>query len=233
NAGAYTFSDVAAMVTASPLKQDDLYFRLGTRFEHVLFDEFQDTSRLQFDFFKPIIEEIGGGDGEVLVVGDEKQAIYGWRGGDRELMHEPLDDLSARVGSGEGKTLSESFRSSPALLTAVNRTFTTLADGWLDDDHTDKRAIEAAGKAWLSGFPAHKAAEQVKDLRGRVRIIQAAANEDSGDDDKNRPLVTSTLELVDAHLKDDPQRKIGILLRKKNLMPRLIADIRRAHPDVD
>jgi ATP-dependent exoDNAse (exonuclease V) beta subunit len=169
----------------------------------------------------------------VLVVGDEKQAIYGWRGGDRELMHEPLDTLAAKVGPGEGKTLSESFRSSPAVLTAVNRTFTTLEDGWLDEDHTDKRAIEAAGKAWLSGFPEHKAAEPVKDLRGRVRVIHAPTADDAADDDKHRPLVTSTLELVAEHLKADPQRKIGILLRKKNLMPRLIADIRRAHPDVD
>ena len=233
SAGAYTFSDVAAMVTATALKQDDLYFRLGTRFEHVLFDEFQDTSRQQFAFFQPIIEEIGGTGGEVLVVGDEKQAIYGWRGGDRELMHAPLEDLAAQIGRGEEKTLSESFRSSPAVLTAVNRTFQMLDAEWLDENHADRRAITDAGKAWLSGFPDHRAAGQVRDLRGCVRVVQASAAEDAGDDDRNRPLVAATLELVAAHLTDDPQRKIGILLRKKNLMPRLIADIRRAHPEVD
>ena len=233
SAGTYTFSDVAAMVTSTALNQDDLYFRLGTRFEHVLFDEFQDTSRQQFAFFKPIIEEIGGTGGEVLVVGDEKQAIYGWRGGDRELMHAPLEDLAAQIGSGEEKTLSESFRSSPAVLTAVNRTFQTLDEEWLDETHADRHAITDAGKAWLSGFPDHRAAEQVRDLRGSVRVIHASAAEDAADDDKNRPLVAATLELVAAHLNEDRQRKIGILLRKKNLMPRLIADIRRAHPEVD
>ncbi|MEO6787665.1 MAG: UvrD-helicase domain-containing protein, partial [Chthoniobacteraceae bacterium] len=168
-AGAYTFSDVAAMVTSAALRQDELYFRLGTRFEHVLFDEFQDTSRLQFHFFRPIIEEIGATHGEVLVVGDEKQAIYGWRGGDRELMHGPLDDLGKKIRSSPARILSESYRSSPAVLKAVNRTFQSLGGEWLEEKHTDKDAIESAGREWSATFPEHKAAKDVRKLRGRVR----------------------------------------------------------------
>ncbi len=232
-AGAYTFGDVAAMVTAAALQCDDLYFRLGTRFEHVLFDEFQDTSRLQFHFFHPIIEEIGGGGGEVLVVGDEKQAIYGWRGGDRELMHGPLDDLGKQIGSTAARILSESFRSSRAVLNAVNRTFQSLAGEWLDEKHPDKQPIEAAGREWAATFPEHKPATDVEKLRGRVRVILAPAGEGADAQDKNRALITKTLEFVRAHLAEDAHRKIGILLRKKNLMPQLIAEIRRAHPEVD
>ncbi len=232
-AGAYTFSDVAAMVTSAALQQDELYFRLGTRFEHVLFDEFQDTSRLQFHFFRPIIEEIGGAGGEVLVVGDEKQAIYGWRGGDRELMHGPLDDLGRTIGCSPGKILSESYRSSEAVLKAVNRTFQSLRGEWLDEKHPDKDAIEAAGREWSATFPEHKPAKDVAKLRGRVRVILASAGEDADAEDKNHTLVGKALEFVAAHLGEDPHRKIGILLRKKNLMPRLIADIRSAHPEVD
>ena len=232
-AGAYTFSDVAAMVTSAALQQDALYFRLGTRFEHVLFDEFQDTSRLQFHFFRPIIEEIGGANGEVLVVGDEKQAIYGWRGGDRELMHAPLEELTELIGPGDGKTLSKSFRSSPAVLNAVNRTFQALQGAWLDDKDGKDVAIESAGRDWSAEFPEHEAAKAVEKLRGRVRLIPSLAGDGADADEKNHALVAKTLELVAAHLNEDPQRKIGILLRKKNLMPRLIADIRRAHPEVD
>ena len=232
-AGAYTFSDVAAMVTSAALAQEELYFRLGTRFEHVLFDEFQDTSRLQFHFFRPIIEEIGGIGGEVLVVGDEKQAIYGWRGGDRELMHGPLDDIGKTIGTTPARILSESFRSSRAVLDSVNRTFQSLAHGWLDEKQTDKDAIEAAGREWAATFPEHKPAKDVEKLRGRVRVILANTGEGADAEDKNRALIAKALEYVGAHLGEDPQRKIGILLRKKNLMPRLIADIRSAHPDVD
>ena len=232
-AGAYTFSDVAAMVTSAALLQDELYFRLGTRFEHVLFDEFQDTSRLQFHFFRPIIEEIGGAGGEVLVVGDEKQAIYGWRGGDRELMHGPLNDLGKTIGSSPGKTLSDSYRSSEAVLKAVNRTFQSLRGEWLDEKQPDKDAIEAAGREWSATFPEHKPAKDVAKLRGRVRVVLASAGEDADAEDRNQALIGRALEFVAAHLGEDPHRKIGILLRKKNLMPRLIADIRRAHPEVD
>ena len=232
-AGAYTFSDVAAMVTSAALAQDELYFRLGTRFEHVLFDEFQDTSRLQFHFFRPIVEEIGSGGGEVLVVGDEKQAIYGWRGGDRELMHGPLDDIGKTIGTAPARILSESFRSSRAVLDAVNRSFQSLAHGWLDEKQTDKDAIESAGREWATTFPEHKPAKDVEKLRGRVRVILAPTGEGADAEDKSRALIAKALEYIGTHLDEDPQRKIGILLRKKNLMPRLIADIRSAHPDVD
>ncbi len=231
--GAYTFGDIAAMVTSAALQQDDLYFRLGTRFEHVLFDEFQDTSRLQFHFFRPIIEEIGGVAGEVLVVGDEKQAIYGWRGGDRALMHAPLDDIGKKIGSTPARILSESFRSSRAVLDAVNRTFQSLSGGWLDEKQTDKDAIESAGREWAATFPGHKPAKDVENLRGRVRVILAPTGEGADAEDRNHALITKALEFAGAHLGEDSQRKIGILLRKKNLMPRLIADIRRAHPEVD
>ncbi len=232
-AGAYTFGDVAAIVASAAPRCDDVYFRLGTRFEHVLFDEFQDTSRLQFGFFKPLIEEIGGTGGEVLVVGDEKQAIYGWRGGDRGLMHAPLDEIGKQIGCSPAKVLSESYRSSAAVLNAVNRTFQALRGGWLDEKQTDKEALEEAGREWTETFPEHRPARDVQKLRGRMRVILAGTGENADADAKNDALVTKALEITTAHLGEDPARKIGILLRKKNLMPRIIAGIRRAHPEVD
>ncbi|MEO6785870.1 MAG: 3'-5' exonuclease, partial [Chthoniobacteraceae bacterium] len=68
---------------------------------------------------------------------------------------------------------------------------------------------------------------------GRVRVIIAPAGEGADAEDKNGALVAKALEFVCTHLAEDPRRKIGILLRKKNLMPRLIGDIRGAHPEVD
>jgi ATP-dependent exoDNAse (exonuclease V) beta subunit len=231
--GAYTFGDVAAMVTAAALDCDDLYFRVGTRYEHVLFDEFQDTSRLQFRFFRPIVEEIGSTGGQVLIVGDEKQAIYGWRGSDRALMHEPLHELATQIGADEEKTLDQSFRSSPAVLTAVNRTFLRLRAPWLGEDAKERDALDSAGREWAADFLEHSAADRVKDQPGRVRLLKVANEPDGDTDSHKKALVAKTLELVAAHLADDPQRKIAVLLRKNALMPRLIASLRSAHPDVD
>ncbi|BBB32011.1 conserved hypothetical protein [Thermotomaculum hydrothermale] len=58
------------------------FCRLGERINHYLIDEFQDTSDSQFDAMCPIIHNALSEGGSLLVVGDKKQAIYGWRGGD-------------------------------------------------------------------------------------------------------------------------------------------------------
>ena len=67
-----------------------IYLKLSDRFRHFLFDEFQDTSELQFKALTPLIDEALPSDEEsaLFIVGDRKQAIYRWRGGNSELMDE-------------------------------------------------------------------------------------------------------------------------------------------------
>jgi ATP-dependent helicase/nuclease subunit A len=76
-----------------------IYLKLSDRFRHFLFDEFQDTSELQFTALVPILEEVLVSDerSSIFIVGDRKQAIYRWRGGNAELMDENRlrDELSA------------------------------------------------------------------------------------------------------------------------------------------
>ena len=65
-----------------------MYFRLDAAVTHLLLDEFQDTSLEQWQVLSPFAEEVAAhadGGRELLVVGDTKQAIYGWRGGCVEL----------------------------------------------------------------------------------------------------------------------------------------------------
>lgn len=70
-----------------------IYQKVGSRYKHFLLDEFQDTSKLQWRNFKPLLEEsISQGvdaenrTNESIVVGDAKQSIYSWRGGDPSLL---------------------------------------------------------------------------------------------------------------------------------------------------
>ena len=64
-----------------------IYERLGERYQHYFLDEFQDTSELQWTNLIPLIgnalesQNISGEVGSLLLVGDPKQAIYRWRGG--------------------------------------------------------------------------------------------------------------------------------------------------------
>ncbi len=63
-----------------------IFERLGEKYNHILIDEFQDTSRLQFANLLPLIENALSGGFFNLIVGDVKQAIYRFRGGDMELL---------------------------------------------------------------------------------------------------------------------------------------------------
>ncbi|MDP5140154.1 MAG: UvrD-helicase domain-containing protein, partial [Spirosomaceae bacterium] len=63
-----------------------IYERLGEKFNHILIDEFQDTSDMQFYNLLPLIENALAGNHFNLVVGDAKQSIYRWRGGKMELI---------------------------------------------------------------------------------------------------------------------------------------------------
>ncbi len=69
---------------------EDVYYRLDGQISHILLDEFQDTSPLEWQILRPLAEEIlsksDGLERTFFCVGDSKQAIYGWRGGQAELL---------------------------------------------------------------------------------------------------------------------------------------------------
>lgn len=68
-----------------------IYEKTGTRYDHYMLDEFQDTSRLQWEGFKPLIKESLSYRNANLIVGDIKQSIYRWRGGDLSLLGNEIE----------------------------------------------------------------------------------------------------------------------------------------------
>jgi ATP-dependent helicase/nuclease subunit A len=141
--GAFTFNDAQYLLTprnrngaGSISRQagdpDRLYidYRLDAKLDHWLLDEFQDTSDLQWETLDNLASEIiqdTGGDRSFFLVGDVKQAIHGWRGGNAWLFGELLNRYRGGI---ELKTLSASFRSTKPVLDFVNRVFSSL--GGLD-----------------------------------------------------------------------------------------------------
>ena len=89
--------DMAASVFARPDGVSAGLCRLGTRLSHFFVDEFQDTSREQWLALKPLILEALSRGGSLTWVGDMKQAIYGWRGGDATLFDDVLHDPQLRA----------------------------------------------------------------------------------------------------------------------------------------
>jgi len=142
--GQLTFSDLEIILSGCDLheqsapilsqKPDELErlridYRLDGRFDHWLLDEFQDTSYLQWSIIEPLIDEAlqdVSQQRSLFQVGDIKQAIYAWRGGDTRL----FDEIYERY-RGDGNDpralrklpLNVSWRSGPDVIQMVNRVF--------------------------------------------------------------------------------------------------------------
>lgn len=67
-----------------------IYEKVGSLYQHYLIDEFQDTSSFQWDNFKPLVKNAADEGSFSMVVGDVKQSIYRWRGGDWQLLQSQL-----------------------------------------------------------------------------------------------------------------------------------------------
>ena len=116
-----------------------LYEKIGTFLKHFMLDEFQDTSSLQWENIKPLVDNSLAEGNKSLVVGDVKQSIYRWRNGDWTLLGKRLyDEYEERI---ESYSLSYNYRSSRNIITFNNTVFNTckqLLQTIIDTDITDK-----------------------------------------------------------------------------------------------
>lgn len=136
------------------LRREAVDFRLDARIDHWLLDEFQDTSRADWNGLLPLVDEAASDeDSSVFIVGDKKQAIYAWRGGDVTL----FDEITSRYGSGlKTEPMDVSWRSCPEVLSLVNRicgdacTMTELfgnaAARWSWQDHVSAPPLKSPAK---------------------------------------------------------------------------------------
>lgn len=100
-----------------------IYEKMGVRFEHFLLDEFQDTSRIQWDNFKPLLANSDAQGFYNLIVGDVKQSIYRWRGSDWNLIKSEI----AKDFSVSENSLKQNWRSSREIIEFNNAFFSSCA----------------------------------------------------------------------------------------------------------
>ena len=209
--GRMTFSDVTDLLSSqvgSPDWMASAGYRLDANLDHWLLDEFQDTSRIQWKVLGSFIDEViqdSGGGRSLFYVGDTKQAIYSWRGGDPKLFFDIFDHYNR--GSGQrvfARDLKVSYRSAKEIIDVVNKVFRAI------EDHAEaldlpERSVEAWNHAWRE----HEVLEREEPLAGYVRWDAVEAEE--GDENPIHLRVAEILEEVQPW-----KRKLscGVLTRK-------------------
>lgn len=135
---ALDFSDVLERALDLLRRMDEFSqsrFRLESRYHHVLVDEFQDTSRAQWELVSLLVQSWGEGMGlaanpSIFIVGDRKQSIYRFRDAEVAVLHEAGRYIEALRPDGSARrSIARSFRSVPALLDFVNDVCDEMANG--------------------------------------------------------------------------------------------------------
>ena len=131
--GVLTFDDLSYFtyrLLHESMSKEFLYFKIDAKFKHILLDEFQDTSTLQFLLLKPLIDEIFSGHGQsefktFFYVGDTKQSLYRFRGGVEELFDKVAQNYDVDI-----LPMDTNYRSSKNVVEQVNRWFESTMEGY-------------------------------------------------------------------------------------------------------
>lgn len=137
-------------------------YRLDSQLDHWLIDEFQDTSDLQWEVFRNLADEViqdASGQRSFFFVGDVKQAIYAWRGGNHKLFGQILDYYGTTI---ERRKLQVSYRSGSAIIDTLNRAFSTLPDAF----------SPSVQQAWTRYWDTHSSSNDKRSPPGYATYVE-------------------------------------------------------------
>ncbi len=158
-------------------------YRLDCKLDHWLLDEFQDTSDLQWEALNNLADEIiqdVSGDRSFFYVGDVKQAIYGWRGGNAQLFGKILDRYGDLIRQ---RPLNTSFRSSQPIIDTVNQVFAKLPSD----------LPEGATNQWNKAWQEHQCQEGFVPKEGYTALIEPAYAKNEKPTEENRYHIAASL----------------------------------------
>ncbi|MEX2511959.1 MAG: UvrD-helicase domain-containing protein [Cyclobacteriaceae bacterium] len=127
-----------------------VYEKVGNQYQYFLLDEFQDTSGFQWASFRPLLINSLSQGNTNLLVGDVKQSIYRWRGGEMRLLMEQVERENSQFGL-EVKKLDTNYRSLPNIVEFNNAFFSTLPSLVLESLERD-HGLDDSPKTILKAF---------------------------------------------------------------------------------
>ena len=210
-ANRFLLSDTQQLLHALISDSDSpfIFEKIGTQLEHIMIDEFQDTSTVQWQNFRVLLQETMSHEGsQNLIVGDVKQSIYRWRSGDWRL----LNDIRSQFPDGTitEKPLDTNHRSSRHVI-AFNNAFFREAARWEYEQLQDMPEAEQLQRAYAG---VEQQIPERRDDSGYVSIDLLPS------DDYQEATLRQLADTVRSLLADGiSQSRIAILVRTNNLIP--------------
>jgi ATP-dependent exoDNAse (exonuclease V) beta subunit len=195
-AGRLTFTDLTTLLAhhQGEITYQHLEYRLDGRYSHWLLDEFQDTSRLQWRIMLPLADNVVCEDEgrSFFYVGDTKQAIYGWRGGDFGL----FDQVHRHFMANRGVQISReelplSWRSDENIVRVINTVFAPECLENAAHFNLPAETVTNWRKAWVE----HQAREKTRG-HGFAQLRTLKIDEDEGEDAGQAALDQAVLDII-------------------------------------
>lgn len=211
-----------------------IFEKIGTRLNNIMIDEFQDTSTVQWQNFKVLLEECMSHSSEQgnLIVGDVKQSIYRWRSGDWRMLNNIEREFPTMRNMLNVKSLDTNYRSSRRVINFNNAFFTQAAEieyrdltngDELQDENTDNSA-EQLKKAYSD------VEQNVPDFRKQTGYVSV---ELLPQEDYLEQTLQKTADAVRELLEAGAESSdIAIIVRSNSTIQQLAEYFAEAMPDV-
>lgn len=216
-ANRFLLSDTQTLLHAL-IKESDSPFvfeKIGTQLDHVMIDEFQDTSTIQWKNFKVLLEEtMSRENAGNLIVGDVKQSIYRWRSGDWRLLNNIDREFAQGNNTLDIQTLDTNYRSDRNIITFNNAFFAEAAK--YESEQLSAAQPEEV-KQLINAYA--DVCQKVPEKKGKLGFVEIQL---LGGEDTAESMMSQTLETVrELDMMGVSVNKIAILVRNN----RTIQDI--------
>lgn len=210
-----------------------IFEKMGATLHHVMIDEFQDTSRMQWDNFRLLLDEGLAQGADSLIVGDVKQSIYRWRNGDWNILNSLRDNRHDRRASGlpytiHVETLNTNRRSMSRIIRFNNGLFPLLVE------QLNARHIQQTGTPCTDLRQAYADVEQLSPKQQEEGYVKVGcygwAQEEQGETSWSYAEWTESQlsEAISSLLSQGAAPDdIAILVRKNRIIPQLASFIDR------
>ncbi len=210
----FLLADTCRMLSQMQTGDSSFVFeKLGYYINHIMIDEFQDTSRMQWNNFLHILREGLSGGHESMLVGDVKQAIYRWRGSDWRILNGEVNRELSHYTPNETHKLSMNRRSMSEIVTFNNNLFKECNKklaALLGPDHAQP----------LLNAYSDVEQEYKEEKEGYVRIVDVMTEENEDANENMCAEVLRTIEeLLAAGIKE---KEIALLLRNNKEIQRIV-----------